>query len=140
MYPRLRGSPDEECGGADCFNALKDEWDTKSIDEVGKVLKEVYKKTKTKDYQGIEELLTSTRLDEAYYWLTIDTYDRKKVNTYLKYYALQDERWQKAFCGGDSIMKFTLQLHIEDDKGEAHTKPLRVGSVKKYVRHHGTFY
>lgn len=88
-------SPDEECGGINRFNELKDRNFFKSYEVMTKTILALADSANAK--KKMKEVVNKSELKEALYWLSIDKYERRQVNKYLKYYANNDKRWQEAF-------------------------------------------
>ena len=88
-------SPEEECGGPHFFNELKNVNFSKSWEITIEFIRALANKKNSK--KKISEVYDIHQLREAHYWITIDKYERKAVNKYLKFYANDDSRWQEAF-------------------------------------------
>ena len=88
-------SPEEECGGIERFNYLKDYWTNQAEEILTNFL--IAAASKKNARKLICDILVVEELEKVKYWLEIDKYDRMDVNRYLKLYAKGDERWQEAF-------------------------------------------
>lgn len=88
-------SPEEECGGPDSFNVLKDMWAYKSWEVMTDFVSAILDKGNAR--KRIGDVCDIDALREAKYWRKIDKYDRTEANKYLKLYANNDDRWKEAF-------------------------------------------
>lgn len=88
-------SPDEECGGPDRFNHLKDYWSIKSRDIILEFLKALVDENNAD--KMAKDVFDKHELREASYWFNISKYERQEINKFLAFYAKDDDRWQEAF-------------------------------------------
>ena len=85
-----RAGPSEDCGGPWAFMARRDEvpW------EVEELLGELVDGAEAGDREAVEDSLD--RLRSLREWLTLERFDRRRVNRRLKQYALGEEGWRWA--------------------------------------------
>jgi Plasmid pRiA4b ORF-3-like protein len=82
-----RACPPEDCGGPLAFMERRDE----SPWAAYKLLQRLSEDVKNRDTGSIQSHMES--IQSLLEWLTLDRFDRKKVNRRLQQYALGDEEW-----------------------------------------------
>jgi Plasmid pRiA4b ORF-3-like protein len=83
-----RGVPPEDCGGVCAFQQGRDEapWRAQELlDEIAQCVRE-------RDTIGLRDLVEE--IPPLQTWLTLDRFDRRKVNRRLRQYATGDAEWQ----------------------------------------------
>jgi hypothetical protein len=82
-----RAGPPEDCGGTSAFMQRRDESPWKAYELLQRLLEDV----KNRDLESIQAQMESIR--SLLGWLTLDQFDRRKVNRRLRQYALDDKEW-----------------------------------------------
>jgi hypothetical protein len=92
LYPVCIGGrravPPEDCGGVWAFQQHRDEapWRAQEL------LDEIVECVRERDAMGLRDLVEEIPLLQT--WLTLDRFDRRKVNRRLRQYATGDPEWQ----------------------------------------------
>ena len=78
-------SPDEECGGVNCFKDQKDYWKYETY-KVYEELVRAFADDKNAN-KRICDVVDIERIEQAQYWKNIDKYEYKDINKQLRFYA-----------------------------------------------------
>ena len=93
-------SPDEECGGVNCFQKQKDDWKYDKY-ELLYELSTIFADKKNSS-KRICDVVDIERIEQAQYWINIDKYEYKDINKHINLYTKNGRNWRKTLTEIDS--------------------------------------